>query len=231
MRPWNIVDRAPVPDDDGLIYLVARGREYAIVVDDRELMSNRQHGSEDALAELACARLPSLDDARVLVGGLGMGFTLAAALRRVGANGHVTVAELLPAVVRWNRELVGQAAGHPLRDPRAEVYVGDVCDLVERPPPRALGGWSAILLDVDNGPRALSRPSNGWLYTPHGIASALAALAPGGVLGIWSAAGDPSLTRHLRKGGFTVELIRHTEPGRPTEDGSGTHTLWMARRP
>lgn len=225
MRPWNIIDREDVPDDDGAMYLVARGREYAIVVDDRELMSNRQHGSEDALADLACDRLPSLDDARVLVGGLGMGFTLAAVLRRIGDNGSVTVAELIPAVVRWNKELVGQAAGHPLRDPRAQVHVGDVCDLVE-----SGSGWSAILLDVDNGPRALSRPTNGWLYTPHGIKTALGALVPGGVLGIWSAAGDPALTRHLRKAGFEVEVLRHTEVGRPTEDGSGTHVLWMARR-
>lgn len=225
MRPWDIIDREPVPDDDGLMYLMARGGEYAIVVDDRELMSNRQHGSEDALADLACDRLMSLEDARVLVGGLGMGFTLAAALRRVGAKGSVTVAELIPAVVRWNREYVGHAAGHPLQDPRVEVYVGDVCDLVD-----TVTGWSAILLDVDNGPRALSRPTNGWLYTPQGVKTALAALIPGGVLGIWSAAGDPSLTRHLRKAGFDVEVHRHTEHGRPTEDGSGTHVLWMARR-
>jgi spermidine synthase len=225
MRPWNIIDREPVPDDDGLMYLVARGSEFAIVVDDRELMSNRLHGSEDALADLACDRLSSIADACVLVGGLGMGFTLAAVLRRIGAEGSATVAELIPAVVRWNREFVGHAAGHPLRDPRVEVYVGDVCDLVEQ-----ADRWNAILLDVDNGPRALSRPTNGWLYTPQGLDTALAALVPGGVLGIWSADKDPSLTRHLKKAGFEVEVIRHTEAGRPTPDGSGTHVLWMARR-
>ena len=149
MKPWDFVDREPVPDDDGMLYLVVRGNEYAIHVDGRELMTTRLHGSEDALSDLACDRLAALDDARILIGGLGMGFTLAAALRRVGEAGRVTVAELLPAVVRWNREYVGRAAGHPLRDPRVEVYVGDVGDLVERPPAR----WSAILLDVDNGPK------------------------------------------------------------------------------
>ena len=103
MRPWEIIDREPVPDDDGTLYLAARGNEYAIHVDRRELMSNRLHGSEDALAEYACDRLEDLDNARILVGGLGMGFTLAEALRCIGPNAHATVAELLPAVVRWNQ--------------------------------------------------------------------------------------------------------------------------------
>ena len=224
MRPWESIDQESVPDDDGTIYLIARGSEFVIHVDGRELMSNRMHGSEDALAELAADRLERLEDARFLVGGLGMGFTLAAALRRVGAAGSVTVAELMPAVVRWNRETVGKAAGHPLLDPRAVVYQGDVGDLVEKAP----APWSAILLDVDNGPAALSRPNNGWLYTRQGLKAARAALISGGVLGIWSASGNDSLTGRLRKAGYEVEVIHHTEEGRPTPDDSGTHVLWMA---
>lgn len=226
MREWQLIDRAPVPNDDGTLYLVSRGTEYTIHVDGRELMSNRMHGSEDALADLACDRLDDLDNARILVGGLGMGFTLAAALRRVGPNAEVTVAELLPAVVEWNRDYTGGAAKHPLRDPRARVYEGDVADLVENPP----APWSAILLDVDNGPRSLTRDYNGWLYTTQGLRVAEKALHPGGILGIWSAVPDPNFTRKLRKCGYDVDVERHTERDRPTGDDLGTHVLWMARR-
>ncbi len=157
MRPWEFIDHDEVPDNDGTLYLMNRGSEYAIHVNGRELMSNRKHGSEDALADLACDRLDQLDNARILVGGLGMGFTLAAVLRRIGPTGNATVSELMPAVVRWNHEFVGAAARHPLRDPRVVVHLGDVGDLVEKSPQP----WSAILLDVDNGPTSLTRPTNG----------------------------------------------------------------------
>jgi spermidine synthase len=227
MRTWDIIDEEAVPDDDGTIYLVSRGNEYAIHVDGRELMGNRAHGSEDGLADLACDRLADLESARILVGGLGMGFTLAAALRRVGPLGHATVAELLPAVVRWNRGAAGRASKHPLLDPRCSVYIGDVGDLVEHPP----RPWSAILLDVDNGPKSLTRETNGWLYTRKGLHAAMNALIPGGVLGIWSAHSDDSLTSRLHKIGFGVEILDFTEHGRPTPNGSGTHVLWMATRP
>lgn len=226
MRAWEYIDKEVVPDGEGTMYLMSRGTEYAIHVDGRELMGNREHGSEDALADLACDRLARLDDARVLVGGLGMGFTLAAVLRRIGPGAAATVAELIPAVVRWNREFLGRAAHHPLRDRRVTVHVGDVVDLIAAPP----APWSAILLDVDNGPRALTRNYNGWLYTDHGLRAAYAALAPGGVLGVWSAAADPEFTRALRANGYEVEALSHFEHARPTPDGSGDHFLWMARR-
>ncbi len=227
MRAWEYVDEEAAPEGDSTFYLISRGSEYVIHVDGRELMSNRGHGSEDALADLACDRLAHLDDARILVGGLGMGFTLAAALRRVGPAGRVTVAELIPAVVRWNRDVVGAASGRPLRDARAEVYVGDVCDLVQTAPEP----WSAILLDVDNGPDALSRSYNGWLYTRQGLAAARESLIPGGVLGIWSATPNGAFTKRLARAGFQTEMLPFTEDGRPTPDESGTHVLWMARRP
>jgi spermidine synthase len=226
VRPWEYIDHEAVPDDDGTIYLMRRGTEYAIHVNGRELMSNKLHGSEDALADLACDRLASLEDARILVGGLGMGFTLAAALRRVGPAGQVTVSELMPAVKRWNEGPMAHASRYPLRDARTVVHMGDVGDLVENPP----HPWSAILLDVDNGPRALTRPHNGWLYSRSGLRSAYRALIPGGVLGIWSAHPDDSLTRRLRGFGFQVEELRHVEPDRPTEDDSGAHVIWMAQR-
>jgi len=226
MRPWELLDEEEVPEDDGTLYLMTRGREFAIIVDDRELMASKMHGSEDALADLACDRLARLEDARILVGGLGMGFTLAAVLRRLGERGHATVAELVPAVVRWNREYLGHVARHPLRDPRVAVHAGDICDLVDDP----AASWSAILLDIDNGPMALTRLTNGWLYTRQGLAKAYAALIPGGVLGVWSALPDQAFTRRLRRAGFEVEVLRHTEEGRPSPDGRGTHFLWMARR-
>ncbi len=226
MRPWECIDHELVPHDDGTLYLMVRGSEYAIHVNGRKLMSNRLHGSEDALADLACDRLAELGDARVLVGGLGMGFTLAAVLRRIGSEGKATVAELMPAVVRWNREHTGRAARFPLQDPRVTVFVGDVGDLVEKPP----APWSAILLDVDNGPHALTSPYNGWLYVRQGLHAARDALIPGGILGVWAASPDRNFTRRLRSAGFEVEMLRHTQDGRPTHDDSGTHVLWMARR-
>ncbi|MEZ4266856.1 MAG: hypothetical protein R3F39_10795 [Myxococcota bacterium] len=226
MRAWEFIDKEEVPDGEGTMFLMNRGREYAIHMNGRELMGNRAHGSEDALADLACDRLARLDDARVLVGGLGMGFTLAAVLRRIGPEAATTVAELIPAIVRWNRDLLGRASRHPLRDPRVSVHVGDVVDLIATPP----APWSAILLDVDNGPRALTRSYNAWLYTDHGLQTAHAALIDGGVLGVWSAAPDDAFTGALTRAGFEVEAITHTEPGRPTPDDSGDHFLWMARR-
>jgi len=230
MREWDVIDSAPVPEDDGHVLLMSRGSEWAVYVDDQQLMTNRAHGSEAALADWACDRLDPdhLPGARILVGGMGCGFTLAAALRRVGPAGQVTVAELIPSVVSWNRDYqIGKASGYPLADPRTRVHLGDVGDLVERPP----APWSAILIDTDNGPMYLTRPGNGWLYHRQGLTMAYDALCPGGILGIWSAATDRSLTRRLRKTGFEAEQLLYHEPGRPTPDGSGTQVLWMARKP
>ncbi|MBX2803339.1 MAG: hypothetical protein KTR31_37005 [Myxococcales bacterium] len=192
-------------------------------------MSTGPHGSEEALADLACDRLAVSGPVRVLVGGLGLGFTLSAVLRRLGSEDAVTVAELLPSVVCWNQDYprLARFAGYPLRDPRVTVHVGDVLDLVQLPPTR----WSAILLDIDNGPHSLTRPTNGWLYTPEGIDAAFAALVPGGVLAIWSAAPSDPLTKSLADAGFVVEVVCHTERGRPTRDNDGTHVVWVAQRP
>ncbi len=215
-----------MPGSNSFMQLLRRGREHVIRVDGRELMSNRVHGSEDALAELACDRLienrRDLRNARVLIGGLGIGFTLAAALARVGAEASVTVAELVPKVIEWNRGALGEAAGHPILDPRTVVYGGDVTDLINRPP----RPWDAVLLDVDNGPVGLTRSTNNRLYTYEGLSVAVAALSPGGVLAVWSAAPDEGFTRRLVKVGFdNVRPFRVRARGKK---GGMVHVIWIA---
>ena len=227
MSDWRVVDHQDVPGNDGTLYLVERSGTFEIRVNGRELMTDQLHGSEDALADWACDLIPDLDKAQVLVGGLGMGFTMAAALRKVGPNGGVTVAELIKSVVDWNEHYLGDAAGHPLKDSRSTVHVGDVGDLVEGQDAR----WDAILLDVDNGPQDLTRPMNSWLYSEQGVAAAFQALRPGGVLGIWSAGEDPWLDPLLLREGFVVEMRFFNEPARLTPDDCGNHVVWMAQRP
>lgn len=223
-RAWELIDRAPVPGGNGTMELVRRGNELVIRVDDRELMCNRVHGSEDALADLACDRLGNIAEARVLIGGLGMGFTLAAALRRLGPDGRVVVAELVPAIVTWNRGVLGEAAGHPLADTRAAVHEGDVAELIRESQREQ---WDAILLDVDNGPTALTRASNDSLYSAAGLDAAFAALRPGGVLGVWSAAPDNAFTRRVDRAGFDVVPVEVRARG---ARGGKIHVIWIGTR-
>ncbi|MEE4300900.1 MAG: hypothetical protein V2J24_15785 [Pseudomonadales bacterium] len=219
----ELLATAVVPDTSSELRLYRSGEFYAITIMGRgDLMSTRAHGSERALATLACERMAAHAAPRILVGGLGIGFTLAAALAATGPDAEVWVAELVPEVVAWNREHVGAAAGHPLEDPRCRVHVGDVAELLRAPE----GGFDAILLDVDNGPEAMLRRENDWLYTPAGLATARAALRPGGVLAIWSAGPDVPFVRRLRNAGYEVE--EHVV--RPHRSGKGArHYLWLAR--
>lgn len=218
-----LVEEATCPDGVGRMRLTLEDELWAIDIDGHELMSTEAHGSEDALADLACDRLSRTDRARVLVGGLGLGYTLAAALRRVGPRSRVTVAELVPAVVSWNREHLGPAAGHPLRDPRTRVHLGDVGGLVAG----SRDCWDAILLDVDNGPTAMTTEENGWLYDRQGLKAAFLALRAGGVLGIWSAENVKGFSSRMRKVGFTVERFAMTDHGVPARDGDGIHVIWI----
>ena len=227
MKPWILIDKAQTPGHGAELCLYQRDQEFAIQADNLELMNSRIFGSEQALATLACQKINDAPTARVLIGGLGMGYTLKSALDELGTKAEVVVAELVPAVVRWNQGVLAHLAGNPLGDERVIVQEGDVAQMIKR----GRGSFSAILLDVDNGPEALTRPYNGWLYSPKGLQAAYQSLIPGGVLGIWSAAPDSKLTARLRKNRFEVEVLSHTEKGRPTEDGSGTHILWMAKRP
>src|SRR5262245_19173996 len=144
-KPWVLVDRTSVPGQEQTMDLTQRGDEFALRVGGHELMNSRMHGSEDVLAELACGQLAPRREPSSLIGGLGMGFTLAAALGQVGPGARLVVAELVPAVVRWNRDVLGEVAGHPLRDPRTTVHEGDVAELIRS----ERGAWDVILLDVD----------------------------------------------------------------------------------
>jgi len=223
MQKWVRIGRADVPGGGGAMDLLQSGDTFSIRIDGRELMFSRVHGSEDALADLPLARLAGRPAMRVLIGGLGMGFTAAAALRRLPDDGEVVVAELVPEVVAWNRGPLAAVAGHPLADPRLKVHIGDVGQVIRA----AAGAWDAILLDVDNGPEGLTRPSNRDLYTPVGLRAAGVALRPGGILAVWSAAPKASFTSLLRRADFEVreEVVR--ERG---DRGGHRHTIWLARR-
>lgn len=222
MIPWELVDSAPVPGSDRELRLYRRGGEFSIRVAGCELMNSRMHGSEDALAEYACDRIASVPSPRVLIGGLGMGYTTAAALRRLGPSARVVVAELVPRVVAWNRDHLGALAGHPLADARVTVREGDVSRVIMT----ESRAWDAILLDVDNGPGGLTSRENDRLYGPAGLAATFSALRPSGVLAVWSAAADPAFTRRLGQAGFAVEEVSARAHG----GRGGRHVIWLARR-
>jgi spermidine synthase len=194
MKAWLTLDRAVAPDGEELV-LQQRGSDFAIRAGGQLLMASGATRSEQALAELACRGLRPA--ARVVVGGLGLGYTLRAALDALGPKAQVTVVELVPAVVRWNRGALGSLAGHPLADPRVEVIEGDVRAAWTEP-----GALDAILLDVDNGPRALTRPGNAALYGLGALREARAALRPGGALAVWSAGAAPDFLVRLKEAGF-----------------------------
>jgi len=222
MNPRTLLRTAPIPGTAKELRLYQAGDVFSIKILGRgDLMTSRMHGSEQALADLACEKLRGVKNARLLVGGLGMGFTLAATLRTVGPAAEVVVAELVPEVVAWNRELIGAPAGHPLEDPRCRVYVGDVADVIRR----EQGGFDSILMDVDNGPEALVRPSNDWLYSPTGLRATRAALRSRGVLAVWSASPDRIFTKLLRHAGFHVS--EHVVHARRAGKGP-RHHIWLA---
>ncbi|HEX8527718.1 spermidine synthase [Allosphingosinicella sp.] len=221
MIPRILVDSALMPDGGGEIRLLRRGDEYSIMLGATELMNSRLSGSEEALAQIACARIAGPSRPRVLIGGLGMGFTLRAALAALGEDSQVTVAELVPAVLAWARGPLSHIFGTSLSDPRVRIVEEDVA----KPIAGAKVAWDAILLDVDNGPDALTRKANDRLYDRAGLHAARAALRPGGVLGIWSSAPDRAFTKRLRDSGFAVEeMSARARGGR----SGARHNLWFA---
>ncbi len=223
MNLWSELGRARTPDGTDMT-LARRGDEYVILANGGDLMSSRMHGSEEALAWFGCDRACALSEPRVLVGGLGMGFTLRATLDRLPADATVVVAELLGAVVEWNRGPLGPLADHPLHDRRVAVELGDVAVTLRAAVAR--GRFDAILLDVDNGPRAFAQAGNGGLYDNAGLALVRSALRPRGVLTVWSAWPDRRFEHRLRYAGFTVESKQVR--GR-LHKGGPHHTIFIAR--
>jgi spermidine synthase len=222
MIPWTLLGTAHVPGDGGEMRLLQRGTEFSIRVGGYELMNSRVHGSEDALATLVAGRL-DCTKARILIGGLGMAFTLLAVLRETGEGSSVVVSELVPEVVAWHRGPLRAISGAALDDPRVSVREEDVAKVLRE----ERGGFDAILLDVDNGPAGLTARKNDWLYSPAGLRAAHDALRAGGILAVWSAGPDSVFTRKLQHAGFRTEEVRVR--GREGNRGS-RFLIWLAIR-
>lgn len=222
MIPWTLIDSAKLPGQ-GELRLKRRGREFSIMLGSIELMNSRLSGSEEALATLTCARLRDAPQSRILIGGLGMGFTLRAALEVLGPEARVELAELVPEVVAWAKGPMAEVFAGCLDDPRVTVTVADVGAVIAAAPAR----YDAILLDVDNGPEGLTLPANDGLYSEAGLDAARHALRPGGVLAVWSQGPDRRFTQRLRQAGFSVEekMVR-AHKGR----SGARHVIWLAVR-
>ena len=222
MIPWVHLDTSPVPGEQDVLRLLQRGDEFSIMIGTIELMNSRRRGSEEALATLTCARLQDRPQARVLIGGLGMGFTLRAALESLGPQAQVVVAELVPAVTAWARGPLAHLFAGSLDDPRVELRVEDVTRAIQSGPER----YDAILLDVDNGPEGLTSRANDRLYDIWGLKRARYALRPDGILAVWSGGRDRKFKARLQRCGFSVDEVRvhaHGSSGR-------RHVLWLATR-
>jgi spermidine synthase len=220
MIPRELIATAKVPGGVEL-RLVRHGDDHMIMVDNNELMSSRVGGSEEALATMTCDRLRDAATSHLLIGGYGMGFTLRAALGRLGPTGRATVAELVPEIVAWARGPMAALTAGCLDDPRVRLLAGDVATAITT----ATNRYDAILLDVDNGPSGLVRAANDGLYSVKGLGAAISALRPGGILAIWSAAPDAAFAKRLKHAGFTVEEATV----RARRNGKGPrHTIWFA---
>jgi spermidine synthase len=225
MIPWTQLGTAQIPNNGGELKFSQRADEFSIRLSGirGELMNSRLYNSEKVLAELGCAYLNSTDNAQVLVGGLGMGYTLAAALKAVTSNSQVTVAELIPEVVVWNQGPLGNCAKNPLQDPRTKLHVGDVRELLSTKKPT----FDAILLDVDNGPEGLTQKGNNSIYSAKGLDDIYKTLRPKGMLAVWSAGPDNLFIVRLKKAGFKADTrIVRARPGKGSR-----HTIFLARKP
>ena len=183
MNPWQLIGRAQTPGGGAELVLYQRDSEFSLKADNQELMNSRVYGSEEAMARLGCQNLAKRPRIRVLIGGLGMGYSVRTALDILGEDARVVVAELVPAVIEWNRGVLADLAGRPLDDRRTELHEADVAQLITA----ARGDYDAIMLDVDNGAEAMVLESNNWLYSLPGLTASYAALRRCGVLAIWSA--------------------------------------------
>lgn len=223
MIPWLQIDIARVPGSDVELRLMRRGDEFSMMLGSNELMSSRLSGSEEALATLACRRIDKVQRPHLLIGGLGMGFTLRAALAVLGSQARIVVAELVPAVIAWAKGPMADLFAGSLDDPRASIREADVIEVIQS----SSKAFDAILLDVDNGPEGLIRKANDALYDLKGLQSILRALRPGGVLAVWSSGPNASFSRRLRDAGFAVDevAVRAT-----TKRSGARHVIWFATR-
>ena len=224
MIPWKLLGIAKTSRNGTELRLYQRDTEFSIKADNQELMNSQVHGSEDALAKLACERFAHRPEVRALIGGLGLGYTLRAALDELNQYAEVVVAEIVPDVVQWNRDFLGHLAGSPLEDRRVNVQVTDVAQIIES----GKGNYNAIMLDVDNGPQAMTQEGNGWIYGFDGLESLFRALRPEGVLSVWSTDPDPAFTKRLLKTGFKVEEVKARARG--GKKGGGHYFVWVATR-
>lgn len=224
MKPWTQLGIAKIPNGGGELTLSRRENEFSIKLSGirGELMNSRAFNSEQQLAVLGCAHLKKAERAQILVGGMGMGYTLAAALDAVPSCATVTVADLVPEVLEWNRGPLGKCAGRPLDDSRTVVHVGDVGELLDS----GIEAYDAVLLDVDNGPEGLTHEENNWLYSEDGCRMIYRSLRPGGVLAVWSAGPERKYTDRLKKSGFTVEeRVVRARPGKGSR-----HTIFVGKK-
>jgi len=222
MKPRRVIDRTETPDGEPVEFAFEAGR-YVLRVAGATLMTSATHASEQEMAKVAADRLEGVAAPRVLVGGLGMGFTLRAALDVFGDDAEITVAEILAPLVRYNRGELGDVAQRPLDDPRVTLYRGDVRERISH------GDWDAILLDVDNGPDAFTLRDNASLYGVRGSRKLVKALRPGGVLVVWSAYPSPDYERSLRRAGLEVKTERIRARGKVQK--GGLHVLFVAQKP
>jgi spermidine synthase len=223
VKPFELLAQAQSPDGT-VIQLTRRDDEYVILAGGRHLMSSRMHASEESLAAHGCRRGATLKQPAVLIGGLGMGYTLRAALDLLPPRATVIVAELIPEIVQWNRGPLAPLANHPLADPRVRVEIADIAAALRSH--AAQLEFDAILLDVDNGPGAFTDSANAALYSASGIAAAHASLKPGGTLAVWSAREDPKFAHRLRAAKFTVR----TEHTRAHANKGPRHTIYLAQK-
>ena len=223
MIPRILLDSANIPGSTEMLRLIQRGSEFSIMLGANGLMNSRLSGSEEALATLGCAKLASYKAPHVLIGGLGMGFTLRAALEILPDDAQVTVAELVPAVVAWAKGPMAALHGSSLDDNRTRIVLDDVASCIRD----TQSHYDAILLDVDNGPDGLTAAANDGLYSADGLAFAKNALRPGGVLAVWSAGPDPRFASRLRHAGFSVSEV----PVRANNAKSGLrHVIWLGQK-
>ncbi len=224
MIPWQQIDTTQVPGAEVELRLMQRGTEFSMMLGQNELMNSRLSGSEEALATLTARRIEAVKSPHLLVGGLGMGFTLRAALAVLGPEARITVAELVPAVIAWAHGPMAELFGDSLSDPRADIREADVVDVIKSSP----SAFDAILLDVDNGPEALIRKANDALYDLKGLQAIRRALRPGGVLAVWSSGPNPAFSKRLGAADFEVNEVGV----RATTKRSGAHHLiWFATKP